>query len=465
MIDMNDYYVYYSKLVRRAYETHADTLRRAREEHGFTLDTYHPREALHAWHAFLDRKKKAGHETTDADKKLVGRLLDLTNGLSQRPVLDEIFNRKSVPSVTVPLKGSTPGIPDQGALSRPFGRAGHAPRSQDAVSVADLTRPDPMSWVVKDVIPEASATMLYGMGGSLKSILAVHLAMHVAAGRDKWMGYAVDPTNVLYLDFELDWQVQGNRMYDVAAGMGLDGLPDGLFYLSAQDMDTRTAMQKALDTCAYQGIGLLVLDSVGWAIQGDSEASSDVLTFLNNYVQPFEAEGIAPLLLDHVAKTVKGINPENQLPFGSVYKFNKCRSVWQAKGDPDDAGVSVTLAHKKSNFGPLQDAYVARATFAKGQVNVGRTDLDPQVDSGEPTTADLIMDALAVGPKYPDELVELLDVERQTVKNQLSKLRGQGKIENTGKKQGQSHQVRLAPEYDPNSLLANEAAQEATESR
>jgi hypothetical protein len=305
--------------------------------------------------------------------------------------------------------------------------------------------------------------LLYGMGGSLKSILAAHLAMYVAAGQGTWMGYHVNPTKVLYLDFELDWQVQGNRMYDIAAGIGLDSLPEGLFYLSAQDMDTRTAMQKALDTCAYQGIRLLVLDSVGWAIQGDSEASADVLTFLNNYVRPFEAEGIAPLLLDHVAKAVKGVKPENQLPFGSVYKFNKCRSVWQAKGDPDDAGVSVTLAHKKSNFGLLQEAYVARATFTKGQINVSRTDLSPQLNSCEPTTADLIVDALADGPKYPDELVELLGVERQTVKNQLSKLRGQGKIENTGKKQGQSHQVRLAPEYDPKSLMAAAGANEVAQ--
>jgi DNA-binding transcriptional ArsR family regulator len=453
---MNDY----TALVRRSKVTHADTLQSARE-HGFTLDTDHPTEALRAWGNFIKRKQKSGHEITEADKRLNGRLLDLSIGFNRVPVLERILDGPaSVPGVPVPLRGSTPGIPDQGALSRPFGAAGHAPQSQDAVSVADLGRPDPMSWIVKDVIPEASATMLYGMGGSLKSILAAHLAMHVAAGRDTWMGYDIDPTRVLFLDFELDWKVQGNRIYDIAAGMGLDSLPEGLFYLSAQDMDTRTAMQKALDTCVKQGVRLLVLDSIGWAMQGDSEASADVLTFLNNYVRPFEAEGIAPLLLDHVAKTVKGVKPENQLPFGSVYKFNKCRSVWQAKGDPDAAGVSVTLAHKKSNFGRLQDAYVARATFNRWQIDIGRTDLSPQLDSGEPTTADLIMGALAHGPKYPDELVELLDVERQTVKNALSGLRRQGMIEDTGKKQGQSRQVRLTPEYDPNSLIAgaNEAA-------
>ena len=149
------------------------------------------------------------------------------------------------------------------------------------------------------------------------------------------------------------------------------------------------------------------------------------------------------------------------MPFGSVYRFNKCRSVWQAKGDPDDAGVSVTLAHKKSNFGPLQDAYVARATFTRGQIDIGRTDLSPQLDSGEPTAADLIMDALSDGPKYTDELVELLDVQRQTIKNALSGLRRQGKIEDTGKKQGQSRQVRLTPEYDPNSLMAAAGANAA----
>ncbi|MDP8899712.1 MAG: AAA family ATPase [Actinomycetota bacterium] len=299
--------------------------------------------------------------------------------------------------------------------------------------------------------------MLYGMGGSLKSILAAHMATHVAAGQDTWMGFDVDPTKVLFVDFELGWQVQGNRIYDIAAGMGLDAPPEDLFYLSAQDMDTRTAMQKALDTCVKHGIKLMILDSVGFAVQGDSESSSDVLGFLNNYITPFEAEGVAPVMLDHVAKSVKGVKAENQLPFGSVYKFNKCRSVWQAMGDRDPGGVSVTLAHKKGNFGALQEAYVARATFAKDEIRVTRTDLNPQIVSAEPSTADLVMDALEGGPKFPDELSDLLNAGRQRVKNALSSLRKQGKVENTGERRGQSRQVRLAPEYDPASLLSNTA--------
>ena len=49
----------YTKLVRRAYDYHGEAIQRARDEHGFTLDTDKPNEAHRRWMAFLDSKKKA----------------------------------------------------------------------------------------------------------------------------------------------------------------------------------------------------------------------------------------------------------------------------------------------------------------------------------------------------------------------------------------------------------------------
>ncbi len=45
----------YTKLVRRAYEYHGEAIRRARDEHGFTLDTDHPPTASRAWRETICR--------------------------------------------------------------------------------------------------------------------------------------------------------------------------------------------------------------------------------------------------------------------------------------------------------------------------------------------------------------------------------------------------------------------------
>jgi biotin operon repressor len=76
------------------------------------------------------------------------------------------------------------------------------------------------------------------------------------------------------------------------------------------------------------------------------------------------------------------------------------------------------------------------------------------VESDELTQADLaeedsvpvikrIFTELQDGPKYPDELADALGVEVKTVKNRLSTLRKEGKIEDTGEKYKQARQVSL----------------------
>lgn len=369
----------------------------------------------------------------------------------------------SVPNVPVPYKESTPGTPSQTGLSRLATRRGHAPPgSKAAVQVKGLKRPKPVEWLVQDMILKGHTSGIYGMGGSLKSIMGAHMAVTVASGQDTWLGQAVKPCKVLYLDFELDWRAQGNRFYDLLAGMGMDDLPEDLFYLSGIHTDTHTAFQTALDTCEEEGIGLVILDSVGFAMQGDSESSSDVLGFLNNYVVPFEAAGVSLLTLDHIAKPQKGANGKSpnwrdMLPFGSVYKFNKARCMWQAHGDKDDHGVTVTLHHKKSNFGAVQNDYVVRGRFAHEYIEVTRTNIDPDKGNHVPTAEEKIMDALLSGPKYPRELEEATNVKLQTVKNMLKKMREKGMVEYTGEEHKQAYQVRVTAEYDPNSLLSKQA--------
>ena len=72
----------------------------------------------------------------------------------------------------------------------------------NAASLAGLPVPE-RRWLVQDMIPEAKVTLLYGDGGSGKSLLAIQLADAVATGGE-WLGEYVERGRVLYVSCEDD---------------------------------------------------------------------------------------------------------------------------------------------------------------------------------------------------------------------------------------------------------------------
>jgi hypothetical protein len=119
------------------------------------------------------------------------------------------------------------------------------------------------------------------------------------------MAFAVKTVPVLYVDFELDADEQHRRALDLAAGMGLKGIPENFYYLSAATLPPLEAFEIAAEECRRLGIGLVIVDSVGFALEGDSETARDVLGFFRECIQPLKDAGASPLLIDHQAKITK----------------------------------------------------------------------------------------------------------------------------------------------------------------
>lgn len=59
------------------------------------------------------------------------------------------------------------------------------------------TLPDP-SWLVKDFLPSVGAGLIYGRSGSLKSFLALDMALSLASGKPRHWTLAPEPQDVLY---------------------------------------------------------------------------------------------------------------------------------------------------------------------------------------------------------------------------------------------------------------------------
>jgi hypothetical protein len=342
------------------------------------------------------------------------------------------------------------------SFSRPFSNRENdddAPEPSaglELVSLASVPRPDDeRPVVIEGMIPRGFPAILYGDGGTAKSLIAASMLLAVSGRATHWLGREVKEHGpVINLDFELDLEEQARRVYQLAEGAGLDELPEDFYYLSGADHPLKAVLRYTLKRARGLGAKLVLLDSLGFAVEGDMEASRDVLRFVREYIKPFERAGIAVLIIDHQSKLIAGESYHQKSPFGSVYKSNACRSVIQVGVEDQREGeLTVRLRHQKANFGSKFDPFEARLVFHKTKVEITHRALGAEdlAAEGSLNTAQKIRRLLADGPKFPDEIAQKIEgVSEGTVRNVISAMRKRGEIEDTGALSDTgAHQIRL----------------------
>lgn len=310
--------------------------------------------------------------------------------------------------------------------------------SIQALSFSGREKPGPRGWIVENSIWEGHAASWFGEGGVAKSLLAMHLALTVAAEKERyWMAMQVKTVPVLYLDFELDADEQHRRALELAAGMGLDGIPENFYYLSVAMMPPVEAFRAAAEECRRLGVKLIIVDSVGFALDGDSENARDVLGFYRACIQPLKDAGASPLLIDHQAKIIKGEKYSDKQAFGSVYKTNAVRSAFQIRGAHDQGEITATFVHKKNNFGWKEKDFSAKVVFEKEKerITVERL-LQAMPDPGrEPSKKELVFEAIEeLGRATAETAARKTGIDLKTVRNAITVLLGEGALIKTGEK-------------------------------
>jgi hypothetical protein len=268
----------------------------------------------------------------------------------------------------------------------------------------------------------------------------------VAGGSGKWLGREVESCPVLYVDFELDAEEQARRVHQLCRGQGLDAPPEDLLYMSAIGHPASEVFTAALEACKEHGVELMVVDSLGPALQGDAEAARDVINFFQKSIEPFRAEGIAILIIDHQSRLQQGQNYQSKGAFGSVFKTNLARSVIQAQATERGEGtLTVRLRQKKHNFGPLAEPFGVKLSFTEEAVKLEAIELDASELAEEATlnATERVKLALENAPAYPWEIAEHTGLAVKTVKNVLTGLRKQGVVEPTGEVENRTQQLRL----------------------
>jgi len=233
------------------------------------------------------------------------------------------------------------------------------------VSLANVMQASKDDWpcVVSFYFPRRVTTLLGGHGGVGKSMLALILAAHVAAGRP-WGGLEVDHGRAVYLSFEDEADVVLQRLRRIIEHYELspDAVQAHLRVFDGSDAETELAVDVDGDlvftpmmgvvTETAHGAALLIIDNASDTYGGNENERRQVRGFIRRLAKDAKANDGAVVLLAHVDKqAAKGSGRGNNYS-GSTQWHNSVRSRL-ALVESDEAGIE--LLHEKANYGPKHE--------------------------------------------------------------------------------------------------------------
>ena len=278
-----------------------------------------------------------------------------------------------------------------------------------------------VKWMIEPIIQLNNPTLIYGPGSTGKSWFGQYLAVLADAGMNSG-GLGVEPSTGLYLDWETAQDELDSRVTLLRNGLGLDG-PSSIWYkhmtsgLSA-DIETIRGL------CATNDVQFIVIDSVGSACMGEPESAEVVLRAFG----ALRSLGVSSLCIDHT-------NKEGAL-FGSVYKYNASRQVFECKKDqqPDDNKIVLGLFHKKANNSRLMKPIGYELNFSDSAISISRQDVRDTPLEAQMRVVDRIENLLKTRPSgLPvSDIAEELEKTESHIRKELSEAKKRGLIVQIG---------------------------------
>jgi hypothetical protein len=205
------------------------------------------------------------------------------------------------------------------------------------------------AWLVEGFWPAGRAMALWAPAKTGKSELALVVAANLALGIDAFSGAAIEPVDVLYLDYEMTEDDLRERLDDLGL---LDADLHRLHYalvpaLPALDLDLGGLAIEA--EVVRTGSRAVVFDTFGRAVAGKEDEADTVRAFYRYTGARLKRMGVAYLRTDHAGKDVaKGQR-------GSSAKRDDVDIVWQAQRSRAGTTLSCAGASRLGWVGPSLD--------------------------------------------------------------------------------------------------------------
>jgi hypothetical protein len=326
-----------------------------------------------------------------------------------------------------------------------------------SISFAELPEPEKPLEVWEGFIVAGWPALWFGGTGVTKSVTAMAVGQAIADENTKlFLGRDVITAPVMYADWELNAQVQGRRAYHIARGRGRVAPPPGLRYISTYGRprrDRQDFLALVLDECTKHGSQVCFIDSVGLALGANPGDFEVIVDFFDEAIASFIAEGITPVLVDHQRRLIPGEKNQSLGAYGSVWKENLARTQLQLElvaRDREAHTVTTRLRAKKTNFDELPEPVGLRTTFSEDSIKLEVVEIEAGHKAQEETLTarDRVFYAIqALEKAGPHAAQEATGLALSTVKKEITALRGEGKIEDTGEYEPGGGRIVTVTEY------------------
>ena len=224
----------------------------------------------------------------------------------------------------------------------------------------------PRRWILQDMIPDRTVSIVAGDGGDGKTTLMLQLAAAMA-GTKPWLGYNPESGGVLFVSAEDDLDENHRRLAAIAISLGvaLAGLGDlHIVPLAGKDAVMATPQAKVgllAPTAVFHGLvalverikpRLVILDALADVFGGEEIARAQARQFISLLRGLAIDHNLAVVLIAHPS-----LNGMKEGTSGSTAWSNSVRSRLYLERVKDgereiDANRRV-LSVKKSNYGPV----------------------------------------------------------------------------------------------------------------
>lgn len=291
--------------------------------------------------------------------------------------------------------------------------------------VGALPIPVGESYRLMPLLPEGQTTILYGDGGTGKSTLAAAIAASVETGAVIIEGWIPRQSPVLYLDWEAGKASINRRVRGVAIGAHI---PSVVQIRHADCRRRGPVAGFAEDVARYidrEGIGLVIVDSIGMA-SGTSSEGSDANESAIRLFSAFGFLGTTILAIDHISKAAAEDSGKPARPYGSIYKGLLARATYELRRSTGADGRSLLgVFNTKANDGPL----LGPMTFSvihgdDGSITYQRLEAVPQELTKSLTHADKVASVLYGKHMTTGEIADETGLSQDIVRVTLNRGKG-----------------------------------------
>ena len=301
----------------------------------------------------------------------------------------------------------------------------HYRAGEPILELANLPPQERLEYRLEPFLLDKDPTLIYGKGGTGKSTLASFFAVVLDYLVDV-QGMKAEPGRVLYLDYEAGPYELKDRLDGIKRGLGIEAGLSTLYRFCYQPIVAD--IEEIQAAVAENDIALVIVDSVGPACGGEPENAQVVL----DYFRALRSLRIATLSIDHVAK-------DKTEPFGSVYKFNMARSVWEVRGTQEENSdeMHVGLYHRKLNSGKRRMPQGFRVSFKDEAIRFAREDVREVPELAQGTSINSrVLHALRNGALSAAIISDEIESDERQVAKALSHHLTKGKVTKIGERWG-----------------------------